>query len=201
MHAFGKGEQLALSDLRLDYYDKDTPFDEAMKQLHNQAIVIVQGNNIIFERYREGMTEHDRHTWMSISKTSIPAVMGHLVDDGKVDFDQDMSAYLKSPLGCWSDSNIQHTADMNLILDHCEVYDDPNSDHILDEFACGYRVPVSNQEKGLAVLGSRKHFASVDTPAVVTEDNVCRYDSANTNALMFLCEDITGRFFQNIVSG
>ena len=198
VHEFGKGKRLDLSDLRLDYYEKDTPFEDAMKFLHNQALVVVHDNDIVFERYREGMTEQDRHTWMSVSKTSIPMVMGGLVDAGQIDLNNTFAPYYASPVGCWTDASIQATADMNLILDHYEIYDDPHSDHLKDEVACGYREPVNDEERQLAAMGARKRMQSIDTPASVSNDNQTRYDSVNTTALQFLCEDVSGQSFYTL---
>jgi CubicO group peptidase (beta-lactamase class C family) len=196
VHAFG--ERLDdLSDVAINYYGERADIERYLELICGKALLVVHDNHVVFERYCGEMTPADRHTWMSVSKTSIAALLGSLVGDGIVDLDRPASEYLKEPVGGWTHARVQDIADMNLVVEFEEVYEDPDSDVYRSEVAGGYRLPCDDSEAHDARVGMRKFLQAYERPAEVGE-GLCRYNSANTAVLGFVCEDVTGRRYTEL---
>ena len=68
--------------------------DQAIDGMANDALVILHKGKVVHESYRNGMTRHDPHILMSVSKSMLGLVMGTLVERGEVAVDDLLTKYL-----------------------------------------------------------------------------------------------------------
>ena len=59
-------------------------FDKAMLGTDCDAVVMLHEDKLVYESYRNGMTPHDRHILMSVSKSTLGLVEGTLVGLGEL---------------------------------------------------------------------------------------------------------------------
>jgi len=103
--------------------------DQFLDESHTDAFLILHDGRIVFERYLNGMTPHRQHILFSVTKSFIGTVMLVLIEQGLVDADAPVAAYLPELRGsAFGDATVQQVLDMTSAISFSEVYDDPESD-------------------------------------------------------------------------
>lgn len=75
-----------------------SPEDEAERRgMRTEGLLIVQGGQIIYERYARGFTAEMPHLTWSVSKTFTNALVGLAVRDGRMDLDDSICEYFSAP--------------------------------------------------------------------------------------------------------
>lgn len=176
------------------------------------ALIVVRDGRILFETYRNGMTEHDRHIVHSCSKTLTTTMIGIAADEGMLSLEQPMTELVPelAQIAAWDGVLLQHVLDMAAGLDTEEHYERPDSMYWRYADAVGYfTVPEEQQIGALAFVqrelvrrleapGSRFNYASYLTnllplclanaygvPAVdLYEDRIYRHLGAEQPALL-----------------
>ncbi|GLP95440.1 serine hydrolase domain-containing protein [Paraferrimonas sedimenticola] len=104
-------------------------FDQFMTETWADAIVVIKGDKVIFEEYRNGMHSNQPHQMMSVTKSfgGLMAMMN--IHDGRFSESQrvgDIVPELKSA-SAFGDATVGQVLDMTNSMDFREDYADPSS--------------------------------------------------------------------------
>lgn len=155
------------------------------------AMVVAQGNRVLYERYAPDFTPDQPHSIMSISKTVMNLVIGQLVAEGRLALDQRAGDILPWLGPGYGGASIQDILDMNVLNDYDEDYHNPNCAAFLHEAATGMRLPDGEEPDTKAFLsGIGLAPGATDTR---NPTGLCMYRSANTDVLAALAEAVSGR--------
>ncbi len=101
-----------------------------LKETWTDAIVVIRGDQIVYEKYLNGMTPNTPHQMMSATK-SFGGLLGLMaVANGKLTETDPVSLHvseLKTKDGAFADATFGQVLDMTNSMDFSEVYDDPTS--------------------------------------------------------------------------
>lgn len=91
------------------------------------AMIVVKDGKIVYERYKT-MRPEDKHIWYSVAKVLGPTVLLGLEEEGKVDINKPVTAYLTELSGTvWDSVKVVEALNMATGLNGTE-HDEPNSD-------------------------------------------------------------------------
>ncbi len=191
VHEFGSDPH-DLSKISVEYFGKDIPLEEFLLKSHTDAILVLKGNDIVYEEYL-GMEPNERHSIQSISKTTVPALLGNYVQDGSVDLDKKMKEYIHDIGSGYAEATFQQVLDMDVSNSFDGNFDDPNSDAYGYELATGFRQDVENKWSD----GHRGFIKSI-TSDDVTGIGVSQYQDPNTDSSAWVLEEVTGKKYYDL---
>ena len=180
-------------------------FDQLFERNHGDGVAIVQGTNLLHEKYFHGFNEHAHHIWYSMSKSLASTAFGLLVAERKVDLNASPADYIPELKGSGFERvSIQQVLDHATSLDFKENYTDLDSD-----FA-KYYAPALNmiwlpgardiQPGTVEVYGVHDFVSKFIKPDLNREpgDNF-DYNSSNADVLGWLIARISGQSFQDYI--
>ena len=181
-------------DLKKNYIDNINNFPSVIKLINHKSfcsLVVVRGQEILFERYANDFSENQPHTIMSITKMFMNLFVGELFKHNKIDLDKTVSYYLPKIGSGYEDASIQNVLNMNVQNLYSEDYKDPYASSYLHEELVGWRLAKGGNE------GTQEEFLySIEcdvSDGVINNTNEAQYKSANTDVLGLLVEKISGR--------
>ncbi|MDN2480843.1 serine hydrolase domain-containing protein [Vibrio agarivorans] len=108
---------------------EERTLDQFMTETWGDSLVVIKGDKVVYEDYRNGMTEDQPHQMMSVTK-SFGGLLGlMLVEEGKfkeTDLVTDFIPELKNASG-FEGATVGQVLDMTNSMDFTEVYSDPTS--------------------------------------------------------------------------
>ena len=103
---------------------------DCLKETWTDAIVVIRGDQIVYEKYLNGMTPNTPHQMMSATK-SFGGLLGLMaVANGKLKESDQVTKYvpeLDVKDGAFANATFGHVLDMTNSMDFSEDYDDPRS--------------------------------------------------------------------------
>ena len=191
VHEFGSDPH-DLSKITLEYFDVDITLDEYLQRSHTDAILVLRGNDIVFEKYL-GMEPNERHSIQSISKTIVSALMSNYVQDGSIDLNKKMKEYIPDIGSGYAEATLQQVMDMDVTNDYDGNFDDLNSEAYEYEFVTGFRTDIENKWPD----GHRGFIKSI-TSDDVTGTGVSQYQDPNTDIGAWVLEETTGKKYYTL---
>ena len=157
-----------------------------------QAMMMAHGGKVVFETY-PGMNPGDIHVWMSASKTAAGLMLSFLADEGRVDLDRPVSAYVPELKGsAWDAITVKNTMNMSVAVDNEETFEslsDPGS-WISSFFSSVFGVGGNDPHEWRKLLKNVKPL-----PGEKPGDRF-RYSTSNTQVLVLIVEQVTQRSWQ-----
>lgn len=155
------------------------------------AMVVTEGNRLLYESYAPDFGPDCPHSIMSISKMSTNLIVGRLWEDGKLRLDETIGAILPWIGAGYRNATVQDVLNMNVQNGYDEDYSNPDTTAFLHEAASGMRLPTGPEP-------SNREFIAAVGLAPGAEDTINRsgsylYKSANTDVLAFAAEARGGR--------
>ncbi len=150
------------------------------RRLYTDALAVLQDGRLVYETYRNAVTESDRHVAHSCSKTLTTMAIGIALDEGRLDRAQPMATYVPelAAIAAWDRVTLEHVLDMATGLEFDEHYENADSMYWRYTDAVGY-YPRDAQSQG-TTLG----FATTElTRAVEPPGFRFSYGSYLTNLL------------------
>ncbi len=150
------------------------------RRLYTDALAVLQDGRLVYETYRNAVTESDRHVAHSCSKTLTTMAIGIALDEGLLDRAQPMATYVPelAAIAAWDRVTLEHVLDMATGLEFDEHYENADSMYWRYTDAVGY-YPRDAQSQG-TTLG----FATTElTRAVEPPGFRFSYGSYLTNLL------------------
>jgi len=192
VHEFGSNPH-DLSKIVVEYFDEDITLEEYLQRSHTDAILILKGNDIVYEEYFR-MDPNERHAIQSTSKTIVPALLGNYVQDGSVDLDKKkMKEYFPDIGSGYAEATLQQVLDMDVTNNFYGNFNDPDSDDYKYEFAAGFKPDTENKWPN----GHRGFIKSITSDDVSTT-GVSQYQDPNTDISAWILEDITGEKYYEL---
>lgn len=170
--------------------------DHAVNGMANDALVILHKGRVVHESYRNGMTRHDPHILMSVSKSVLGLVMGTLVERGEVALDDLLTKHLPElEATAYVGATVRHALDMQVGLLFEEDYT------ATDGVIVDYRKAANwNPLAAGDVAGDLRSFQERLTDSTGPHGETFYYASPVTDLLAWLMERATGIRFADLVS-
>ena len=192
LHEFGSNP-VDLSDVTLEYQGKQMKLKEFLKASHTDALLVLRGNDIVYESYLR-MEPSDRHSIQSISKTTVSALIGKYVEDGTIDLTKKAREYIPDIGSGYGEATVQQVMDMDVSNNFSFDFTDPNA-HIYEyEVAAGWRPDDANKSPGGKKQFIREEINSDDIAGI----GVSQYQDPNTDLAAWILEVVTGKQFYEL---
>ncbi len=153
------------------------------------AMVVVRGNDVLFERYAPDFGPDCPHSIQSISKTMINLIIGRLLEDGKIDLERKVADYLPWIGSGYAGATVQQVLNMDVANDYSEDYADPYSTVYAHSEAYGWRLPADPGHEH----SQRSFLATITSRDTTNRTGGADYKSANTDVLGMIAEAVSGR--------
>ena len=179
---------------RLEAVDGIPGLRALLEDSWTDAFVVQRDGRTIAEYYRPGFAQDDRHLLMSVSKSLCGILVGTLVDDGLIDITQPMAVYVQELDGsAYGDATVQQVLDMTVAVDYDEYYRNPQSHVQAQDRIAGWRPrrdtdPADTYEFLRGLRASGQHGRRF------------QYCSADTDALAWLVEAVTGERYADVLA-
>jgi CubicO group peptidase (beta-lactamase class C family) len=158
------------------------------------GFLVLCGRQIVDERYFAGMTPSTRHLLQSVSKSMLGCVVGRLVERGELDLTRTLGSYVPPLDGsAYGDATLQQALDMAVAVAYDETYDDPASEVQMHDRVGGWRTRLDTDPPGI------EDFLA-GLAATGPHGERFQYCSANTDALSWVLETVTGSRFADLLS-
>lgn len=130
----------ALSELRFDSCcGLSVSVLDHLVASHTDSFLVMQGDQVLFERYFNGQRPEHRHIMFSVTKSLIGLLGEQLISEALLDPMRSVSAYVPELAGsAFGDASVRQLFDMAVGIDYSEVYDDPASESSQYGYACGF---------------------------------------------------------------
>ena len=177
--AFGQQPQ-ALPDSFV-YENESRSMAAFLEEPSTTALLVIKGNDIVFEKYYQGTGEYDQRISWSMAKSFLSAIFGVAVQDGLIpDLDQAVTDYVPELKGSGYDGvSIKNVLQMSTGVYFNEDYGDFYSD-------------INRMGRILALGGSFDDFAASLTRER-EQGTYMHYVSINTHVLGMVLRAATGR--------
>ena len=162
------------------------------------AMIVVQGRDILFERYAPDFGPDIPHSIQSISKTTLNLIFGRLVAEGLVDLEAKVEQYLPEIGSGYRGATVQQVLDMNVMNnfdeDYTATYDPPPGPgerigYGREEITLGWRLPPPGEpEQSL-----RAFVSELVDDGTTNPDNITHYKSTNSDVAAWIAEVVSGR--------
>lgn len=156
---------------------------DLLAQTETAALLVVSGGVIRHERYTLTGGPHVNWMSMSVAKSFISALVGIALAEGLIGgIEEPISKYVPvDPGSAYDGTAIRSVLQMSSGARWNEDYHDPDSD-------------VARMAAATSGLGGTSHATVVATmPREFPPDTICRYNSADTQALAMLLRHATGQ--------
>ncbi|MDH3741708.1 MAG: serine hydrolase [Hyphomicrobiales bacterium] len=154
------------------------------------GMIIVRGQDVLFEKYADDFGPDQPHTIMSISKTVMNLIIGELVAERKINLAASVSDYLPRIGNGYASATIQQVLNMDLENDYTEDYSDPYASSYLQEAVIGWRLPG----EGMPQHQTQKEFLTdIRSDDIANRTGAANYKSANTDVLAWIAEEVSGQ--------
>ena len=152
-----------------------------------QAMMMAHKGKVVFETY-PGMNPNDIHVWMSAAKTTAGLMLSILADEGKVDLEKPVSAYIPEFKGTvWDNVTVKNTMNMSVGVDNEETFEsltNPKS-WITSFFTAVFGGGGDDPSKWRKLLKDVKPLPN-EKPG-----DRFRYSTSNTQVLVLITENVT----------
>jgi CubicO group peptidase (beta-lactamase class C family) len=179
-----------------DHTGKERGFEEALEATATRGLVVLHKGRLVYEWYGSGYDGASPHILFSVSKSLTAAVAGVLVEQGKLDPDRPVLAYVPEVAGsAYEDCTVRHVLDMTVSSSFTEEYVDLSGDY-------GRYRRATLWEPALPGEGPGTLHALLAALAPVPEPHgrIFRYLSPNSDFLGWLVERAGSRDFASLFS-
>lgn len=180
--------------IRLDRLTPRLPgLQDRLERTFTDAFLVLQGEEVVAEYIRAGLSPDSRHLLMSVSKSLCGLVIGALADAGAISPERRVVDYVPDLAGSvYEGPSVQHVLDMTIHVDYREDYVDPSSEVQRHDRAAGWRTRHDDDP--------RDTYEFLTTLRGDGTTGVFQYCSANTDVLAWIIERVTGRRYSEALS-
>ncbi|MEM7121347.1 MAG: serine hydrolase [Pseudomonadota bacterium] len=162
------------------------------------GMIVVRGQDILFESYAPDFGPDMPHSIQSISKTTLNLIFGRLVAEGLVELEAKVEHYLPEIGSGYRGATVQQVLDMNVMNnfdeDYTAPYDPPPGPgerigYGREEISLGWRLPPEGEpEQSL-----RGFVCDLVDDGTTNPDNITHYKSTNSDVAAWIAEVVSGR--------
>jgi CubicO group peptidase (beta-lactamase class C family) len=168
--------------------------DGVLAATYTDAVVIVHDGRLVFERYAGETAPDTPHLLMSITKSVVSCVTGHLAGRGLIDPAQQVTAHVPELAGSgYAGAAVRDLLDMRSGIAFSEDYDDPAAEVRVMEESMGWRPSSGGTSDSMyeyltSLRAARPHGGVFD------------YRSCETDVLGWVCERAAGTRMADLIS-
>lgn len=172
---------------------KAATIERWLAETWTDGVLVLHRGRLVYERYFDGFRPETPHMCQSVTKSVVGDLVGCLVADGLLDPAAEIARYVPELAGSgYAGATVGHLLDMQTGIRFVEDYYDPNSDSAKLDIACGWAPRRPGDPRSLydflADIGrDRAHGESFT------------YRSADTDALGWAAERVTGRHLADLI--
>lgn len=167
-----------------------------LKETWTDAIVVIRGDQIVYEKYLNGMTPNTPHQMMSATK-SFGGLLGLMaVANGKLTETDPVSLHvseLKTKDGAFADATFGQVLDMTNSMDFSEVYDDPTSGIMTYVSVLGWKPKREGVEYPASLYD---YLATLKTDKAHKHGEVFHYQTPKTDVVNWVTNRVNNESFQ-----
>jgi CubicO group peptidase (beta-lactamase class C family) len=160
------------------------------------AMVVVQGQHILFERYAPDFGKGHLHSIQSITKSMVNLVVGQLVDEGILDLSHCVAHYIPEIGSGYALATLQQVLNMDLVNEYSEDFADQGATYYRHEETMGWRLP---QHSGPEQT-EREFLARIASDDTTNRSGHIHYKDANTQVLGWAVERASGRALRSFIA-
>lgn len=200
VHVFGESPDGAIAKtISTDTQGNSKTFEAMFSDNYADGVVVIRGNNILYEKYWNGLSRDYQHIWFSCSKSLASAAFGILVEEKKVDLSASPAKYIPELKGTpFERPTIQDVLNMATALGYADNYVDTTSFYYANSrYILGGREPKPGAPEELGVydfLVKRAYSNPALDPGVKFE-----YNSANVDVISWLITRLSGRPYHEFI--
>ncbi len=169
---------------------------EFLKETWGDAIVVIRGDQIVYEKYLNGMTPNTPHQMMSVTK-SFGGLLGLMaVADGKVKEGDLVTKYvpeLNVPGGAFADATFGQVLNMTNSMDFTEDYADPRSGIRTYGAVLGWTAPVEGIKYPASLY---EYLVTLKLDPKHKHDEIFHYQTPKTDVVNWVTNRVNNKSFQ-----
>ena len=169
--------------------------DTWLKETYSDAVVVVHGDKVVFERYLNSMDADHPHQMMSVTK-SFAGLFGLLaVADGKVKESDEVSKIIPElkKSGAFAEATFGQVLDMTSSMDFSEDYDDPESDMSHYIIVLGMQQPIEGRTYANSIY---EYLPTLQIDKQYAHGEVFCYQTPKADMVNWVNNRVTGKSFQ-----
>ncbi len=190
------GASPVLDDVTVYRLSEETStFAEVIAETWTDAVVVLHDGQIVLEQYFSGMTQETPHLLMSVTKSVVGCIAGILVEQGLLDPDRQVSAYVPEIIGSgYEGATVRHLLNMRTGVAFREEYTDIDAEVRVMERYMGWRPGEDhNEARGM-------YFYLTKLGTDTDHGGPFVYRSADTDMLGWVCERASGARMADLIS-
>ncbi len=167
-----------------------------LKETYTDALVVVHGERIVYERFLNGMDSHQPHQMMSVTK-SFAGLLGLMaVEAGLASERDDVTDYVPELADgtAWADASFGEVLDMTNSMDFTEIYDDPDSGIRHYGVVLGLMPAVEGRSYANSIY---EYLPTLMIDKSHRHGQVFHYQTPKTDVVNWVTNRISGRSFQD----
>jgi CubicO group peptidase (beta-lactamase class C family) len=167
--------------------------EDFLEATSTDGLLVLRGENIVYERYFSDSTASTKHLAMSVSKSICGMLAGVLVAEGLLDLQATVASYIPElSKAAHAQSTITQLLDMTSSLRFDMDYPNPDSDVQTEDRCTGWRPSLPGDP-----AGTRAFLAGLQ--ADIAHGEVFQYCSATTDVLAWVLERASGLPYARLV--
>ncbi len=170
--------------------------DTHLLETYTDALVVVQGDQIVFEKYFNGMHPAQPHQMMSVTK-SFTGLFGLMaVEDSRADENDLVIKHVPElkTAGAFKDATFGQVLDMTNSMDFSEIYDDPDSGIRHYGVVVGLMEPVVGKNYAGSIY---EYLPTLPKDPQHEHGEIFHYQTPKTDVVNWVTNRVTGASFQD----
>jgi len=165
-------------------------------ETYTDALVVVQGDQIVFEKYFNGMHPAQPHQMMSVTK-SFTGLFGLIaVEDGHLSEGDPVIKYVPElrSAGAFKDATFGQVLDMTNSMDFTEIYDDPESGIRQYGVVLGLMEPMAGRTYAGSIY---EYLQTLAKDPQYEHGEIFHYQTPKTDVVNWVTNRVTNASFQD----
>jgi len=167
-----------------------------LKETWTDAIVVVRGDQIVYEKYLNGMTPNTPHQMMSTTK-SFGGLLGLIaVANGKLKESDPVTKYvpeLKTKDGAFASATFGQVLNMTNSMDFTEIYDDPKSGIMTYVAVLGWKPKLEGVKYPASLY---EYLMTLKTDKKHKDGEIFHYQTPKTDVVNWVTNRVNNESFQ-----
>lgn len=175
---------------------KEVDMDTYFRESYTDALVVIDGDKIVFEKFLNGMNADQPHQMMSVTK-SFAGLFGLMaVEDGKAKERDPVTQYVPElrKSGAFNGATFGQVLDMTNAMDFSEDYADPKSGIVHYAIVLGFMNPEPGQTYADNIYD---YLVTLDKDPGHEHGDIFHYQTPKTDVVNWVTNRVTGRSFQD----
>jgi len=175
---------------------RSVDFDTYLKETYTDALVVIHGDQIVFERFLNGMHAQHPHQMMSVTKSFAGLLALLAVHDGLADENDRVVKFIPElkGSGAFGDATFGQVLDMTNSMKFSEDYADPASGIVHYAIVLGLMPPVSGHTYADNIY---EYLPTIGKDHDHEHGNVFHYQTPKTDVVNWVNNRVTGKSFED----